>query len=376
MGAITILMQIGSLGIIILTLFIAHTFFDPNRTTKKVAAELLGIKRKRDTRKMLVFVVLLALIVEFVGALLILPKIHETLSLGKAFFSSIFHSISAFTNTGFSLNANSIAPYSNSPTVLLTLSMLMLFGAIGFTTLREAILYFTSFTQKVRYNLSQSSRIIWVTTFLLVTSTFMICLMLEYNHAFAEMDGITSAINALFYVISSMGTGLQTVATNVTRTPTLLMIMVVAYIGGSPGSTGSGIKTTTAAILFAALRSVIRGKDNVVLRGRKIDTAQVNKATAMIALSLPFILLIAFFLLITDANFTLLDTLFETVSAFANMGISTGITAELTVLGKLLICITMLTGRIGMFTLIFAIRRTKNIHGKPIARIDDNMPIL
>ncbi len=365
---VTVLMQIGSLGIIILTLFIAHVFFTPRRPAKKIAAELLGIKRKRDTRRMLIFVIALTLAVELLGAIFLFTSIRFELPLLEAIFSSIFHSISAFTNTGFALSKESMIYYSRSPIVLITLSTLMVLGGIGFTTLKEAILYISSFTQKIRYKFSLSSRIIWRTTFVLIACSFLLCLTLEHNHAFAGMNGVNSALNALFYVVSSMGTGLHTVAVSATRVPTLLLIMVIAYIGGSPGSAGSGIKTTTVAIIFSALRSVIKGKKHVILRGQRIDIGQVTKSIAMISLSIPFIIIIAFLLLTTDATFTLLDCLFETVSGFANMGISTGITPRLNIIGKLLICITMLVGRVGMFTLIFSIKPLKETKEKALQK--------
>lgn len=356
---IAFLMQIGALGVIVLTLLIAHLFFGPNRPTRNITAELLGIARKRDTRRMLVFVVMFTLAVELIGALLIFTRLRHGLSPGHALFRSIFLAISAFTNTGFTLQGKSIEMYNDSFVVMITIMILMLFGAIGFTTLKEGFRYLTSLTKKIHYRFSLSSRIIWKTTFLLIFCSFLLCLSLEYNHAFAKMDGIRSAANALFNIISSMGTGMQTVATGALRTSTLLLIMVIAYIGGSPGSAGSGIKTTTMALFFAALRSVIRGKDHVILRGHRIDIEQVTKAIAMIALSIPFIILISFLLLVTDPSFTLLDSVFETVSSFANMGISTGITPRLTTLGKILACITMLAGRVGLFTLIFALRPLK-----------------
>jgi len=362
---IATLMQIGSLGIIILTLLILHIFFRPDRTTRKTAAELLGVKRKRDTRKMLVFVVLFTIIAELICAAIMFIRIKVDYSPGYGFFLSLFHAISAFTNTGFSLFKNSMEPYNGSFIIMLTLSALMLFGAIGFTTIKEMVRYLASLTTKVRYRFSLGSRIIWRTTFLLVVCSFMICLALESNHAFAGMNAGRAAANALFYVISSMGTGLQTVTTASTKVATILLIMVIAFIGGSPGSTGSGVKTTTVAIFFAALRSVGRGKDHVILRGHRITPGQVTKAIAMIALSIPFIILMTFLLLISEGTITLLDSMFETVSAFANLGMSTGITPGLSVIGKLLVCATMLMGRLGPFTLIFALRPASSIKEKP-----------
>jgi len=358
---ITALMQVGSLGIIILTLLILHTFFRPDQSTKKAAAELLGVKRKRDTKRMLIFVVVFSLAIEIICALIMLIRLKADYPLGYGFFFSLFHAISAFSNTGFTLftnkaELNSMEPYNDSYIILGTLCFLMLFGAIGFTTIKEFVRYLGSLTTKVRYRFSLSSRIIWRTTFLLILCSFMLCLALEANHAFAGMSAGQAAMNALFYVISSMGNGMQAVSSAVTKVATMLLIMVIAFIGGSPGSTGSGVKTTTIAIFFAALRSSIRGKDHVILRGQRISPSQVTKAISMITLSIPFIIVMTFLLLVSEGKITLLDGVFETVSAFANLGMSTGITTDLSVIGRLLICVTMLVGRLGPFTLIFALR--------------------
>lgn len=353
---IAILMQIGSLGIIILTLLIIHLFFESHKKTKHITDELLGLKRKQNIKRMLVFVVVLTLIIELICAVIMFMKLKTDFPLVNALFLSIFHAISAFTNTGFTLFQNSMESYNTSSLMLYTLSFLMLCGAIGFTTLKEGIRYLTSLTKKVRHTFSLSSKIIWKTTFILIFISFLICLTLEYQHAFIGMDIPTKIANALFYVISSMGTGMQTVSSSATRIAMLLLIMIIAYIGGSPGSTGSGIKTTTIAIFIAAIRSVIRGKKHVILRGHRMDIEQVTKAIAMIALSIPFIIFITFLLLVSESNISLLDSMFETVSAFANLGMSTGITNQLSIIGKLLICVTMLMGRVGPFTLIFAIK--------------------
>jgi len=353
---IATLMQVGSLGIIILTLLILHIFFGPKRPTRQVTAELLGVERKRDTRRALVFVVVFTLLIELICALIMLIRLKTDFSTGHAFFLSLFHSISAFTNTGFTLFENSMKPYNGSYIMLSTLSVLMLFGAVGFATLKEGMRYLVSLTTKIRYHFSLGSRIIFRTTFLLVFFSFLLCLALEYNNAFAGMSPIQSVLNSLFYVISSMGTGMQAVTSSATKVATMLLIMVIAFVGGSPGSTGSGIRTTTVAIFAAALRSVVRGKDHVILRGHRIDPEQVSKAIAMITLSIPFIMVMTFLLLVSEPGISLLDSMFETVSGFANLGMSTGITSNLSIVGKLLVCVTMLMGRLGPFTLIFALR--------------------
>ena len=135
---------------------------------------------------------------------------------------------------------------------------------------------------------------------------------------------------------------------------TILYIMIMSFIGSSPGSTGSGIKTATFAIFLATVHSVLFGRQSVEIFGRKIAQIQIYKALTIITLSMSWIIITTFFLLITEKSFSFLDILFETTSAFVNLGMQTGITNGISNLGKLFLTITMIIGRIGSLTLILA----------------------
>ena len=144
---------------------------------------------------------------------------------------------------------------------------------------------------------------------------------------------------------------------------TLFIVMIISFIGSSPGSTGSGIKTTTFAVVLATIHAAISGHTSVEMKGRRIPKDQVFKALAVLSLSMGWILIVTFCMLLTESSWEFFDILFEVVSAFATLGISTGITPSLTISGKLLISFTMIVGRIGSLTLLLAMmRRRKDVH--------------
>jgi Trk-type K+ transport system membrane component len=135
---------------------------------------------------------------------------------------------------------------------------------------------------------------------------------------------------------------------------------MIAFIGSSPGSTGSGIKITTLAIFFAAIKTAVSGRTNVEIKGRSIPLDQVNKCIAIVSLSLAWITLTTFLLLAFETEFSFFQLFFEAISAFTTLGISTKITASLSIFGKIVIMMSMIIGRIGSLTLILALRELKN----------------
>lgn len=140
---------------------------------------------------------------------------------------------------------------------------------------------------------------------------------------------------------------------------TILMIMGLAFIGSSPGSTGGGVKLTTFAVYLATIKAALFGHTEVTIKGRTIAISQVFRAISIISLSVAYILLTTFCLLITEKGFTLIEILFESASAFTSLGASTGITSGLSTVGKLFIITAMIIGRIGAFALILALKLTK-----------------
>jgi trk system potassium uptake protein TrkH len=164
-------------------------------------------------------------------------------------------------------------------------------------------------------------------------------------------------VNALFNGIALRGTGFTTIPVDQLQLATLLLIMVMAFIGSSPGSTGSGIKVTTFTILINTIKSAIKGHTLVRIMGRSIALDQIFKSIAIILLGCMWILFTTFCLLITEEGASFLDILFESVSAFATLGLSTGITPYLSSIGKFFIIMSMIIGRIGALGIVLVFLR-------------------
>ncbi len=353
---IALITQISSLGLIFLTLFLLRKFYsNSHKTINQLSSELLGVDTKKKFRTTISFILKCTLAIELISSFILFFKVKLFFPPAKAFFYSVFHSIAAFSNIGISLFPGNMQLFQTDYTILLTLTALMLLGSVNFLTIKEIINNGSSYYKKNKISFSRPTIIILKTTGLLFVTSFLLIFILEYNNAFAKMDIITKIMNSFFLAISSMGTGMRTIHPNMMKIPTLLIIASIAYIGTSPGSTGSGIKTTTFAIFLATMRSIIYKKKQVTLSAKVIENSQINKAFVIIVFSMITIIITSLFLLITEKNIPFFDLLFESISAFSTLGISTETTPLLSNLGKIFISIAMFLGRFGPFTLIFAL---------------------
>lgn len=352
---ILILMQIGGLGLITMTIFIMSIFVHLGLATQMLAGQILELESWKNIKNLLFFIIKFTVLFEGLGTLITFFVIRHEFNPLQSIFYSIFHAVSSFCNAGFYLFPHGMIRYNENPTMLLMTSVLMLFGGLGFITWHELIEYAKSFYHKKKRFLSLYSKIVLSTTAFLIFSTGFLYWMLERNNTFYAMSPMMAFCNTLFNAIASRSTGFITVHTNELQIATLFIVMIVAFIGSSPGSTGSGIKTTTFAIFLATIKSAVMGQDAVQIKGRRIAKDQAYKAMAIISLSFGWILVTTFCLLITEHTFEFFDILFEVVSAFATLGLSTGITPYLSSTGKLFIITTMIVGRIGSLTVMLAL---------------------
>lgn len=355
---ILILMQIGGLGLITLTIFIMSLFVEFGLGTQILAGKLLELESWKNIKNLIIFIVTLTLIIELLGALCIFFIIKTPeMSLIKGIFLSLFHAVSSFCDAGFSLFPQGMISYKFSYGMLLITSALMVSGGLGFITWHEIIQKITAWRTCKRSHFSLHSKIVISMTILLIGSSTLLYWLLERNNTLANLPPSLTIINALFNAISSRSSGFSSIDTLELNLATFLLIMVVSFIGSSPGSTGSGIKTTTAAIFLAVVATVINDKTTVQIKGRRIAKDQVLKALAIVALSASWIIISTFCLLITERGWDFLDILFECVAAFATLGLSTGITPYLSATGKCFIMTSMIIGRIGSLTVVLALKK-------------------
>ena len=356
---VMILMQLGGLNIISFAALFAILRGGFGMRQANFMSENLGEDLKRS-RSLIGAIFRLTLFIELVGALLlgVVWKSNYD-SLGENIFYSVFHSISAFNNAGFSLFTNSLATegVGQQYTVHAIIAILIILGGIGFGTISDIL------KQPWRkQTLSRSWRGLRVGTKLgLIVSGVLIAVgsMMVFLLEFGEGPLGTQISHSIFQSITARTAGFNTLNFGAMATPTLLFFIFLMFIGGGSGSTAGGIKTSTFALVFLSATATIQGKKHVNLYKTQIPWELMNKAFAIFLFSAVSILLGIFLLTIFEPEMALLDLAFEQVSAFCTVGLSTGITPSISLGGKIVLMLSMLIGRVGTLTLAFALSDRK-----------------
>ncbi|MEM7498177.1 MAG: potassium transporter TrkG [Pseudomonadota bacterium] len=304
-----------------------------------------GMSLKLFLRSVLIFTVLC----EVLGAI-ILWRLFAAAGEENALWLGIFHAISAFCTAGFSLFSNSLEDYSNHTGVLLVVSALSIAGAMGFLVVVDM---WRSLTGRVRH-LGFTSKII-----LRVTGAFLLfgtLFTLAVEPSLAGLPPEEQVLSAFFQVMSASTTvGFNSVPLTGMILPVVAVLLFLMMIGASPAGTGGGIRTTTFAALLGLVRSTTRGRKAVTIDDRRLARARLQTATATLAYYL-LVLFVAFVvLLVTERGHAFEVVLFETISAMGTVGLSLGLTGELSDVGKLALCVLMTAGRVGILTFGIAV---------------------
>lgn len=265
----------------------------------------------------------------------------------------VFHSVSAFNNAGFDIfgGFRSLTAYVNDPVVVFSVTTLIILGGIGFSVVVNI------YKWKER-RLSVHSRLALLITVLLTGSGFFLFLLLEWSHGLGHLSLPGKFLGAYFQSITPRTAGFNTVEIGSLRSATQFLLIIFMFIGASPGSTGGGIKTTTFGLLLIAAWSLARGKEDAEVMRRRILSEQVYKALAVSLLAVSLVTVTTLILNVTEqADF--LTIFFEAVSAFGTVGLSMGLTPHLSAVGRLIVILTMFTGRLGPLTLVFALAQRK-----------------
>jgi len=357
---IMLLIQIGALGLASMSLLIISLFIDLGIGTKFMAGQLLELDSWRSIKKILKFTVISTLLLEAIGTIIFFTLFYTDYAIGNALFYALFHSVSSFCNAGISflhfLTQQNLGYYSSSYRFLITTTILTFFGGLGFITWHEIVEHIRA---KKPHRFSLHSKIILYSTLSLLAITTILFFILEYHNTLAQLPLPLALVNSVFHAVSFKSCGfILTTLTNF-HTATIFIIMIVGLIGSAPGSTGSGIKTTTFALFLSVIRATIKERSSVEAFERHIPNDQVFKAITIIALSICWILFTTFCLLLTEHNWSFLEVFFETVSGFSNVGFSLKGSQHLSFVGKILICITMFIGRIGSLTFILGLKFRK-----------------
>ena len=305
---------------------------------------------------------LFTLITECVGGLILAVRFMVDMPMGQAIYYGFFHAISNFNNAGFDLMGEfrSLTAYVNDPFVVLTISTLIILGGIGFIVVNELYDY-----PKAR-RLSLHTKVVLSTTFILLLGGALLIFLFEYanENTLGNLSFAEKWLGAIFHSVSPRTAGSNTLTIGDLTDATLLLTIILMFIGGGSGSTAGGIKVSTFAVLTVTALSQLKGREDVVVFNRRLMVATILKALTVTMSGVAIVVSMTFLLSITEQDYGFSMYLFEATSAFGTVGLSMGLTPELSPIGRLLIIFTMFFGRLGPLTLAYAItkRRTKEAY--------------
>jgi trk system potassium uptake protein TrkH len=373
-GIILALIQIGGLGIMSLTAFAAVVIGKGmGMRESALMKDILSSDFIGEVNRLLRDIVIITVIFEVAG-LLVLSRIwaSDFRSLGVTFYYSLFHSVSAFCNAGFSLFSDSLEGFAGRYEVVLTFAALIVIGGLGFMVISNLGAWFAG---KIRRGptgtrLSLHTRTVLVASVVLLVLGTVVFYALEARESLAPMSTGQKVVSSFFASVTARTAGFNTTSMAAIAAPTALVIILLMFIGASPGGTGGGVKTSTLTVLAATVRSILRGRKNVEFFRRTLPQDVVNKAIVVVLLSSGLVFVSSVGISIAEGK-PLTDVLFETVSAFGTVGLSRGLTQDLTMSSKIVIIITMFFGRIGPLTLGLAIgqKAREAAYSYPVERV-------
>ena len=363
-----LLIQMGGLGILTFATFFASLMRQGVGVKQHVAMhELLESESLFSTKGLLRQLIYLTFTIEAIGAVMVFVSWGNEVqftNLGSKVFFSIFHAVSAFCNAGFSLYPQGLftEPVRFSYIMHLVIALLIIFGGLGFPAIIDL---FSPRAMRERMaapwkNWKLLTRIIVYTTSALLVLGTIGFFLLEYFNTLSHMTFAEALITSFFQSVTTRTAGFNTVDMSALSVPTLMMFLVLMFIGASPGSTGGGIKTTTFAVILFAVVATVRNKRNLEIGRRTIPHSVAYKAFTVFTFASIFNIFCIFVLTISDSQFDLIALAIEQVSAFATVGLSTGITAGLSDTGKSIMIFSMYVGRVGTLTLALALSTRAN----------------
>lgn len=362
---IMLLIQIGGLGFMTMaTLFALALKRRISLKDRLILQEAMNQSSMEGIVRLIRRVLLYSLIIEACGALILSIRWAFDMPIGQAIYYGVFHAVTMFNNAGFDLfgDFRSLTGYVYDPVVNVVVMFLIVSGGIGFIVLSDLI----DFRKQRRLSLHSKVVLTMTTTLLLVG--FIVILIFEFTNprTLGSLNWGGKFFGALFQSVTPRTAGANTIDITGLRQATQFFIVILMFIGASPGSTGGGIKTTTFTIMVGAVIAMMRGREDIVMFRYRLAQERVLKALTIALLALLLVLTVSMILSTTEEG-DFLEILFETTSAFGTVGLSMGLTPDLTVFGKVLISITMFAGRLGPLTLAYALgpKKGKELYRHP-----------
>lgn len=347
---ILILIQIGGLGFMTsATIMIFLVGKKVSLKERLIIREQLNQDALSGLVRLTKYVILLTFTIEGIGALLLSTSFTTRYGIKKGMWYSIFHSISAFCNAGFDIIGDSMMSFVGDFVVNMTICLLIIIGGLGFSVLIDIV------NKKKLKRLSLHSKLVLSITFILIGIGMIIIFIVERNNpnTLKELSTGEKILASFFQAVIPRTAGFNSIDISMIYDTTAFIIIILMFIGGSPGSTAGGIKTTTFSAILLTTIAVIKGNKDVVAFNRRINQDIINRSLAIVSIGLILILTVSIVLTITEES-SFLDVLFETTSAFGTVGLTRGITPSLSSVGKIMITLTMYAGRVGPLTMAFA----------------------
>jgi trk system potassium uptake protein len=357
-----LLIQIGGLGIITFsTVFFVLMGRSISFKGREIVQSTFLHTPRRDFMVIAKAVLWFTFVTESLGTLFLFIRFSQDVTLGKAIYQAIYHAVSAFNNAGFSLFSDNLIGYQGDLIVNFTIMGLIAHGGIGFIVQYEVL----SWLRGRQKRLSVHTKIVLITTTVLILSGTILFFVFERNHVIKDVPPLTKFLVSLFQSVTPRTAGFNTVDIGVLTNATLLLIIILMFIGASPGSTGGGVKTTSAAVLGLLMWSRLKGNTDVNVFNRTIPREIVGRSVSIIFASVFSMAIIWAVLLVAgdralpplESRSHFVEYLFDTVSAFGTVGLSMGVTPKLNDIQKLALVLMMFVGRVGPLTLAFSLSR-------------------
>lgn len=356
---IMFLLQFGGLGFMTFSTLIILLIGKSISLTDKIIIENdFTSGNYRSIRQVIKKVFLLTLMCELVGAALLYFQ-FTNLEGGGRIFASVFHSISAFCNAGFSIFSNSLEDYTTNPGINFTVSFLIILGGLGFLVMNELWLLATRDIKSIK-KLSLHTKMVVIISGVLIVAGFIFIFVKEVTDPSNTHSVSSNALIAFFQSVSARTAGFNTVNLNMLSGASIFIIIILMFIGSSPGSTGGGVKTTSVGMVLAYFKAKLTGKDKVNIFYRNVPSKTVEKAFLVIILSFLLVSIAFWLLLFFEESLSPMALLFETFSAFGTVGLSLGITSKLTAASKVVMIIAMFIGRVGPLTILIAMSKRES----------------
>ncbi|WP_406796345.1 MULTISPECIES: TrkH family potassium uptake protein [Brevibacillus] len=352
------LIQIGGLGFMTFATFFALIMRKKISLRERlILQESLNQMSMEGIVRLAKMILVFTALTELIGGVLLSIRFAFDFPLPKAIYFGFFHAISNFNNAGFDLMGefSSLTAYVDDPVVTLVVCLLIILGGIGFMVVSELYDY------RQTRRLSLHTKVVLSTTGILVVAGTALIFILEYANpkTLQPLSMMGKVLGSLYQSVTARTAGSNTLNIGDMYQSSLFLIILLMFIGASPGSTGGGIKTTTFATLIGAVVAQMKGKEDVIFFRQRILPHMVYKSLTLTMISLFIVLVMTMVLSITETSARFEMILFEVTSAFATTGLSMGLTPHLTPIGKILIVLTMFAGRVGPLTIAIALAQRK-----------------